>query len=173
MQTNSVIGIVGQDRCVVATDMIEAILLFNEQKNPEAFQVYTEAMDNNFFCPVISDTDKIKSLLILSNGQVYPSIFRVPTLSKRLEELGRDNITVTGCDKCIIPVDSIESILQLDDSESDEADKILLSSIESGVYHPLIKDKDKIKSLVILSNGQVYPSTFNVSTLSKRINSSK
>ena len=70
-------------------------------------------------------------------------------------------------------MDTIESILQLDDSESDEADKILLSSIEDGVYHPLIKDKDKIKSLVILSNGQVYPSTFNVSTLSKRINSSK
>lgn len=78
---NDVITIVGRDAGAVATSMVEAIL---DIKAPETELVLETAMRENRYCPLVADKSKIKSLVLLSNGKVYPSTFRVPTLSKRL-----------------------------------------------------------------------------------------
>ena len=78
---NDVITIVGRDAGAVAVSMVEAIL---DIKAPETSIVLENALNENRYCPLVADKSKIKSLVVLSNGKVYPSTFRVPTLSKRM-----------------------------------------------------------------------------------------
>lgn len=79
--SNEMITIVGPKMSAVNADMVESILSI---KLEEAQIVLRDAMSEGRYCPLIGDQTKIKSLVILSNGQVYPSNFRYDTLKGRI-----------------------------------------------------------------------------------------
>ncbi len=81
--SNEMITIVGPKMGAVSANMVESILSI---KLEEAQIVLKEALEDGRYCPLIGDKSKIKSLVILSNGQVYPSNFRYDTLKGRFSE---------------------------------------------------------------------------------------
>ena len=44
-----------------------------------------------------------------------------------------------------------------------------MNAIQNGSYYPLVTNKESIKSIVIMTNGHVYPSTFRAGTLVSRV----
>lgn len=164
------INLVTREKGALSVDLIESILMFDKNEFEESYQYFNNSINTGTFYPLITEEKKIKSLFVLTNGMVYPSSFRTIRQSNTLSENNIDMLTVIGGDKCLVPVRNVESILQVDSDEGINGPDLLNKAIKDGNLVPLVFDKDKIKSIVILSNGQVYPSTFNASTLISRIN---
>lgn len=77
-----------------------------------------------------------------------------------------DMVTIVGRDMGAVSAQQVQALI---DFNSIEGEHIFNSALENGTYIKFITDKSKIKTLVIMDNGNIYPSTFNLSTLMKRI----
>lgn len=75
-------------------------------------------------------------------------------------------IPIIGYDLGMISARKIDAVL---DSELDEAKTMVMKAREENRYIALIGNPDKIKSVIRMENGDVYPSSFRVATLVRRI----
>ena len=80
---NAMITVVGRDMGSISASNVEAVL---DYALPEAQEIIVKARSANKYRPFITDESKIKSLIIMTNGVVYPSSFRVVTLNERIKE---------------------------------------------------------------------------------------
>ena len=80
----TMITIVGRDLGTVSALDIEAILDFNAEENK---LIMYNARERNQYFPLITDETKIKSLIIMKSGMIYPSTFRLVTISNRIKEV--------------------------------------------------------------------------------------
>lgn len=80
---NTLITIVGRDMGQIAANNVEAIFDFATKEGKD---LYTKANEEGRYIRFISDLSKIKCLVLMVNGKVYPSTFTVPTLHNRIKE---------------------------------------------------------------------------------------
>lgn len=80
---NVLVNIVGRDMGAVSATKVESVIDFSL---PEAKTLLLRARNENKYHPLIGDENKIKSLVLMDNGVVYPSSFRVVTLNDRIRE---------------------------------------------------------------------------------------
>lgn len=80
---NSMITVVGQDMGAIAANNVEALIDYTV---PEARDIILKARNEGKYCQLIADDSKIKTLIIMTNGIVYPSSFRVVTLADRIRK---------------------------------------------------------------------------------------
>lgn len=79
---NALITVIGRDMGAVSASSVESVI---DYTLPEARLLVEEAKNKNKFKPLITDDDKIKSIIVMVNGQIYPSTFRVVTLIDRIK----------------------------------------------------------------------------------------
>lgn len=72
-------------------------------------------------------------------------------------------INIIANDICALPISEIESIISSETFIWLDINKLKLKVIN------LIRDDRRIKTFIILKNGNVYPSTFSLSALVNRI----
>ncbi len=84
---NSMITVVGRDMGSISATNVESVI---DYALPEAQLVLNKARNENNYRQFIADENKIKSLIIMTNGVVYPSSFRVVTLNERIREATDD-----------------------------------------------------------------------------------
>jgi hypothetical protein len=84
---NEIVTVVGNNLGAINAQMVESILCASTE---EAQNILQESIREGRYCPLIADRSKIKSIVILSNGQVYPSNFRYVTLTRRFTEATSD-----------------------------------------------------------------------------------
>lgn len=77
-----------------------------------------------------------------------------------------DIITIVGKEMGLVSAEKVEGILNI---KLDEAQTVIMNAIQNGYYYPLVTNKESIKSIVIMTNGHVYPSTFRAGTLVSRV----
>lgn len=80
---NSLITVIGRDMGAISADKVEAVV---DNSISEAQLIVNKARSENNYRQLITDETKIKSLIIMTNGIVYPSSFRVVTLIERIRE---------------------------------------------------------------------------------------
>lgn len=80
---NNLITIVGRDMGQIAANNVEAIFDFASKEGKD---LYAKAIEEGRYVRFISDQSKIKCLVLMINGKVYPSTFTVPTLHNRIKE---------------------------------------------------------------------------------------
>mgnify|MGYP000367553504 CR=1 FL=1 len=80
---NNLVTIVGRDMGQIAANNVEAIFDFSSKEGKELF---ASAIQENRYVRFIADQSKIKCLVLMNNGKVYPSTFTVPTLHNRIKE---------------------------------------------------------------------------------------
>lgn len=80
---NPQITIVGRDVGKVSASKIESLVDFSSDA---AGIILTEALENNTFVKLVTDSSKIKTLVILDNGKVYPSTFKIKALAGRIRK---------------------------------------------------------------------------------------
>lgn len=83
LKPNSMITVVGRDMGSISATNVESVI---DYTLPEAKLILNEARSKNKYRHFIADESKIKSLIIMTNGIVYPSSFRVVTLNERIRE---------------------------------------------------------------------------------------
>lgn len=83
LKPNSMITVVGRDMGSISATNVESVI---DYTLPEAEMIINEARSKNKYRQFIADESKIKSLIIMTNGIVYPSSFRVVTLNERIRE---------------------------------------------------------------------------------------
>lgn len=79
---NDLITIVGRSNVKVSARKIEALIEFQKGKYGEI--IFNEALNTGRFIKVLTDPNKIKSLILMENNKVYPSTFSVSTLENRV-----------------------------------------------------------------------------------------
>lgn len=95
LNTNSPINIVGRDLGAISANKVESLIDFT---TPEAQSLFETAKKNNMYINFISDETKIKTLVLMDSGTLYPSTFNLGTLAKRIyeatniPELGKENM---------------------------------------------------------------------------------
>ena len=154
--------IIGRAGAGVPIKKIEAIFEFSPDTNAE--YIFNKALNEGKLIKTLVDTDKIRSLVILDDGQVHPSTFHFVTLKNRvvpyiplLTTIGYDNGGING-NKINIMVDY----------RYEKAGAILDEFAKTKDVIPLYEDATKTKTLLMMDGGRVYPSTFNYPTLDKR-----
>lgn len=80
---NAQITIIGKDRGAIAATEVESILDYTLE---EARDIVTIAKNAGNYIPFMNNDDKIKSIIIMNSGKVYPSSFSVVTLKQRVLE---------------------------------------------------------------------------------------
>lgn len=78
---NSMVTVVGRDMGAISAQSVQAVLDYALSETKTYVQ---EARVQGKFIPLIAEESKIKSVLIMNNGVVYPSSFRVVTLMERI-----------------------------------------------------------------------------------------
>lgn len=86
VKPNAMITVVGRDLGAISAVDVEGII---DYTLPEAQVIIQKAKAGNKYYPFVADDSKIKSLIIMTNGTVYPSTFRVVTLMERIFEATR------------------------------------------------------------------------------------
>lgn len=79
---NDFITIVGRTNVKVSARKIEALIEFSKGSYGE--NIFNEALEDGRLIKVITDTNKIRSLILMENNKVYPSTFSVSTLDNRI-----------------------------------------------------------------------------------------
>ena len=79
---NDFITIVGRTNVKVSARKIESIIEFSKGSYGE--NIFNEALEDGRLVKVLTDTNKIRSLLLMENNKVYPSTFSVSTLDNRI-----------------------------------------------------------------------------------------
>lgn len=80
---NCMITVVGRDMGAISATNVESLI---DYALPEAQLIISNARNEGKYRQFITDESKIKSLIIMTNGIVYPSSFRVVTLNERIKE---------------------------------------------------------------------------------------
>ena len=70
---NDFITIVGRTNVKVSARKIEALIEFSKGSYGE--NIFNEALEDGRLIKVITDTNKIRSLILMENNKVYPSTF--------------------------------------------------------------------------------------------------
>lgn len=84
---------------------------------------------------------------------------------KELSGLER-TVTIVGKSEVRVAVSKIVAVI---DIKCEESELILQKSIQEGHFMPFIRDKSKIRSYLLMDNGDLYPSTFRVKTICDRM----
>lgn len=79
---NDFITIVGRTNVKVSARKIEALIEFSKGSYGE--NIFNEALEDGRLIKVITNTNKIRSLILMENNKVYPSTFSVSTLDNRI-----------------------------------------------------------------------------------------
>lgn len=159
------ITVIGQNTLGVPVNEIEAIIEFGSQASCEIFE---KGLEKGKVIKALLDVDKIKSLIILENGDIVPSTFHFISLRNRCKDY-LTFITTVGGDNAGINVDKLHFIINYKYCDRELADEILNN------YKVIIgyDDTDKTRSMIVMKSKTVYPSTFNFSTLRKRLSNNK
>ncbi|MEY8379437.1 extracellular matrix/biofilm biosynthesis regulator RemA family protein [Ileibacterium valens] len=80
--TGCYVNIGGQSGVLICAHDVQAIL---DYSCPEAQGIIVEARNSNRYIPVITDSSRIKSVIVTTNLNVYPSSFRMETVAARLQ----------------------------------------------------------------------------------------
>lgn len=83
LKANSLITVVGRDLGAISANKVESVM---DYLCEEARYIIAEAKTRGKYISLISDEQKIKSIVLMDNGKVYPSTFRVVTLMERIKE---------------------------------------------------------------------------------------
>lgn len=75
-------------------------------------------------------------------------------------------ITIVGQDRGAIDAHKVESIYSFNEPTAVD---IITSAKAEGRYVPFISENEKIKTIIMTIDGRVYPSSFSIDTLKKRI----
>lgn len=79
---NDFITIVGRTNVKVSARKVEALIEFSKGSYGE--NIFNEALEDGRLVKVLTDTNKIRSLILMENNKVYPSTFSVTTLDNRI-----------------------------------------------------------------------------------------
>lgn len=79
---NDFITIVGRTNVKVSASKNWALIEFSKESYGE--NIFNEALEDGRLIKVITDTNKIRSLILMENNKVYPSTFSVSTLDNRI-----------------------------------------------------------------------------------------
>ena len=79
---NSMVTIIGRDMGAISASQVEAVIDF---ATDEAKYILQNARAQQNYIPFLADETKIKSLVLMTNGKVYPSTFRTVTLMERVK----------------------------------------------------------------------------------------
>lgn len=80
---NAMITVIGRDMGAISATEVEAVIDYSV---PEAKLIVSLAKTEKRYQQFIADDTKIKSLIIMTTGTVYPSSFRMVTLNERIKE---------------------------------------------------------------------------------------
>ena len=159
------ITVIGQNSVAVPVYQIEAIIEYGSQASRE---ISERGLEEGKLIKALLDEDKIKSLILLDNGDIIPSTFHYISLRNRCSEW-LTFVTTVGGDNAGINIDKIHFLINYKYCDQAVVDEILER------YHVVIgyDDIDKTRSMIVMQSCTVYPSTFNFSTLRRRLSSSK
>lgn len=170
-----------QTECIIRADV------------KERDYIIRKALDAHRYINYIENSLKIKSFVICTSGNVYASNFKTETLIKHLESYGYQFISLSGTHS-YLALEQIESAVDYQyfkhtkfyssyteneffntDYDIDTAESVSEFSSDM-IYYDIFLDNtsddvmsQRIRSVLILSDGHIYPSTFNVRTLKKKI----
>lgn len=82
LRPNAMVTVIGRDMGAIAANEVESVI---DYALPEAKTILRLAREQGKFVPLIVDDAKIKSLLVMTQGAIYPSTFRVTTLMERIK----------------------------------------------------------------------------------------
>lgn len=82
-QTNNIVTLVGGDLGAVSVDKIESLIDFSTK---EAKEIVKKAQEEQRYINYVMDDKKIKTIVVLTNGNVYPCSFNLNTMVKRIEQ---------------------------------------------------------------------------------------
>lgn len=159
------ITVIGQNTLGIPVKDIEAIIEFGSQASHEIFEI---ALEEGRLIKALLDEDKIKSLIVLDNGDIIPSTFHFTSLRNRCKDY-LTFVTTVGGDNAGINVEKINFIINYKASDQNLVDEIMEK------YRVLIgyDELDKTRSMIVMQSKTVYPSTFNFSTLRKRLSNNR
>lgn len=163
VNSDEFITIIGRAGAGVPVKKIELILEFCPQTNAE--KIFDKALNEGRLIKTLVDKERIKSLVILDSGEVHPSTFHYITLRDRVVP-HIPLFTAIGCDFGGINGDKINLMI---DYRWDNIDEIVQELAQTKNIVPLYAEDNRTKTLLVMDNGSVYPSTFNYPTIDKRI----
>ena len=155
--------VVGKNVVSVDANDIECLIRYDV---PEAGMIVENAKKRALYINYVADPGQIRTLIVMSSGRVYASTVKAGTLARRMEKTGIPTLSIIGVHS-LLAVHAIESFLQLDHD-------ILEQASRRGDYMDIFRDRtedkmgQKIRCLVMMDNGHIYPSTFNIRTLKKK-----
>lgn len=163
VNSSEFITIIGRTGASVPIHKIEAILEFCHQTSAE--EIFDKAMKEGRLIKTLVDKDKIRSIVILESGEVYPSTFHYTTLRDRAVP-HIPLFTSIGCDLGGINGNKINLMI---DYHYEKIDDIVQELVQTKNIISLYPESNRTKTLLIMHGGNVYPSTFNYPTIDKRI----
>lgn len=125
--------------------------------------IVRKAIQNDSFIDYTASRSEIKSLLKTDSGMLYASAYKPETIISRLERADVYMISTIGTHS-FLNAKNIEGLLKYEgDAVEDEGyQNIYIDDTLDDTAQP-------IRALIYLKNKHIYPSTFNLRTLKKRI----
>lgn len=82
-EPNAIITVIGRDLGAISAQKVEGLLDYNTE---EGRWLLNKARESNNFVNLLADESKIKTLVLMDSGKIYPSTFNLSTLAKRIYE---------------------------------------------------------------------------------------
>ena len=125
--------------------------------------IIKKAIRNEAFIDYTASRDEIKSLLQTDSGVLYASMYKPETIISRLEKADVHMISTIGTHS-FLNSKNIEGLLKYEGKMIDDKNyqNIYIDDTFDETAQP-------IRALIQLKNHHIYPSTFNLRTLKKRI----
>lgn len=157
------VTVIGQNTLGIPIHQIEAIIEFGSEAS---YEIFERGLEEGKVLKALLDEKKIKSLIILENGDIIPSTFHFISIRNRCKDY-LTFVTSVGGDNAGINIDKIHFIINYKYCDQTLVDEILEK------YRVVIgyDDTDKTRSLIVMKSKTVYPSTFNFATLRRRLSS--
>lgn len=144
----------------VKAESIECILRSDIK---EFDHIVSLARQRNSFVDYTVNKREIKSLILTETGVLFASGYKPETMIAKLNQANVQMISTIGTHS-FLNVDAIESLVAYNgqDLDVDEYQNIYMDETIDSSARP-------IRALIYMKNHHIYPSTFNLKTLKKRI----